>query len=370
MKKTLLAAALVCAVILSCSCSKTNSSVREGSLAQFDTLSYALGANIGNGMKYQFGDIPMDYDRFYEGFKQGVFDKSTLTRSEMLDLLGDYFRNKRFERSRAVMLKRMKADSVRMAQGDSTRMEYEADESMFATPGERDSISYALGADIGYNIREDGMPVQTVWVLEGMKEVQQGDSLRMDEQQINAYLQHYFNVTRPAENAKASEEWLREIESKSGVKKTESGLLYKITKQGDESVRATDKRDQVRVLYKGTTRTGKVFDASRYEDLSSEDQETRKRFNPEHYAQPDTATFQLARVIPGWTEGMQLVGKGGRITLWVPSNLAYGERAAGRKIGPNEALKFEVELIDVIPYVDTQTSAPVVTPQTAADQAE
>ena len=123
-------------------------------------------------------------------------------------------------------------------------------------------------------------------------------------------------------------------------------------KAGDDNVRATDKRDQVRVLYKGSTRDGKVFDASRYEDLTPEDQEARKRFNPEDYQKTDTATFQLARVIPGWTEGMQLVGKGGKIILWVPSELGYGERGGGRKIGPNEALKFEVELIDVIPYVD------------------
>lgn len=354
MKKILFAAALVCAVTLGSCGRKNDGAVRMGSLSQFDTLSYALGANIGNGMKYQFGDLPLDYDRFYVGLEEGAFDKSSLKRTEMLDLLGDYFQNKRFERSRAVMTKRMQADSARMAQGDSTRVEYEADASMFATPEERDSISYALGADIGYNIREDGMPVQVVWVLEAMKEAHQNDTMRMNEQEVNAYLQRYFMVTRPAENAKASEEWLRKIERKSGVMKTESGLLYKINKSGDQTVRATDKRDQVRVIYKGTTRDGKVFDSSRYADLSPEDQQTRRRFNPTDYEKTDTATFQLSRVIAGWTEGMQLVGKGGRITLWVPSNLAYGERAAGRKIGPNEALKFEIELIDVIPYVDPQ----------------
>ena len=193
--------------------------------------------------------------------------------------------------------------------------------------------------------------MQLVWLVEAMKEVR-GDSTRMNEQEVNSYLNYYFYVKRPAENAKASAEWLSKIERKSGVKKTESGLLYKIVKAGDDNVRATDKRDQVRVLYKGSTRDGKVFDASRYEDLTPEDQEARKRFNPEDYEKTDTATFQLARVIPGWTEGMQLVGKGGKIILWVPSELGYGERGGGRKIGPNEALKFEVELIDVIPYVD------------------
>lgn len=368
MKKILFAAVLACAVTLG-SCDKKETTVRTGSLSQFDSLSYALGANVGFGMRYEFRDIPFDYDRFYEGIRDGALDRSDLSTEQMHEFLRDYFMQKRMERRQAVMHKRRVADSVRMAQGDSTRMEYEADESMFASPGERDSISYAFGVDIGRNMRQSSIPLQTVWVLEALKEVRE-DSTRMDEQQVNAYLQHYFMVTRPAENAKASEEWLKKIERKSGVQKTESGLLYKIERQGDQTLRATDSRDQVRVLYKGTTRQGDVFDASRYEDLSPEDQEIRRRFNPENYEQPDTATFQLARVIPGWTEGMQLVGKGGKITLWVPSDLAYGERAAGRKIGPNEALKFEVELIDVIPYVDPKTSEPVLDAEPAAEKAE
>ena len=70
------------------------------------------------------------------------------------------------------------------------------------------------------------------------------------------------------------------------------------------------------------------------------------------YEREEPAEFPLNRVIPGWTEGMKLVGKGGAITLWIPADLAYGPRGAGRDIGPNEALQFEVEIVDVKPYVE------------------
>ena len=68
--------------------------------------------------------------------------------------------------------------------------------------------------------------------------------------------------------------------------------------------------------------------------------------------------FPLNRVIAGWTEGMKLVGPGGKIMLYIPAELAYGQRGAGRDIGPNEALEFEVELIEVIPVTAEETAAP------------
>ena len=121
------------------------------------------------------------------------------------------------------------------------------------------------------------------------------------------------------------EAFLKENASKEGVKTTASGLQYKITKEGTgKSPKATD---TVVVHYAGKLLDGTEFDSS------------IKRGEP--------ATFPLNRVIPGWTEGLQLLKEGGKATLYIPSKLGYGERGAGGKIGPNETLIFDVELIKI-----------------------
>ena len=73
-----------------------------------------------------------------------------------------------------------------------------------------------------------------------------------------------------------------------------------------------------------------------------------KTYQPDQVNKDNPIEFPLNRVIKGWTEGMKLVGKGGRITLWIPSELAYGEYGSGQNIGPNQALRFDVELLEVI----------------------
>ena len=129
------------------------------------------------------------------------------------------------------------------------------------------------------------------------------------------------------ENLEASKAWLAEVEKMEGVVKTESGLLYRIDREGT-GIQATADTNIVEVNYEGKTRTGKIFDSS--------------------YERGESISFPLNGVIKGWTEGMKYVKEGGQITLWIPSELAYGQRGAGRDIAPNEALEFEVELIDQI----------------------
>ena len=351
MKKILFAAALAGAAFMT-ACGGKDGGVRMGSLSDFDSLSYSLGANIGYGMNHEMRDIPFDFKAIDKGIKEGAMGKATQEHDKSLDMLREYFMSKRGERAQEIAAKRAEQDSIRLAGGDTTKVEYPAaDPAMFESEEERAEISYAFGNDIGYNISQSGMPIQLVWIGQAMQDVRDGKA-KMAEDAVNQYLQYYFMVKRPAENAEASKAWLEKMEKKSGVKKTESGLLYKVTDAGDASVMPKDPRDVVKVHYTGRTREGKVFDTSKFANRSKEQQEMIKKQRPDDFDKDEPVEFPLNRVSPGWTEGLQLVGKGGKITLWIPADLAYGARGAGRDIGPNEALEFEVELIDVTPYVE------------------
>ncbi|MCQ8104416.1 FKBP-type peptidyl-prolyl cis-trans isomerase [Methylomonas sp. SURF-2] len=133
------------------------------------------------------------------------------------------------------------------------------------------------------------------------------------------------NATTPAENKAAGEKFLADNAQTAGVITTASGLQYLVFNEGSGAMpKATD---NVTVHYKGTTIDGKEFDSS--------------------YGRGAPATFPLNRVIAGWTEGLQLMKEGAKYRFFIPSNLAYGERGAGRDIGPNAALIFDVELIKV-----------------------
>lgn len=119
--------------------------------------------------------------------------------------------------------------------------------------------------------------------------------------------------------------FLKENATKEGVKTTPSGLQYKVITEGTgASPKATD---VVEVHYRGTTIDGKEFDSS--------------------YKRGQTISFPLNGVIPGWTEGVQLMKEGGKYEFFIPSNLAYGRQGAGGVIGPDETLIFTVELVKV-----------------------
>ena len=126
----------------------------------------------------------------------------------------------------------------------------------------------------------------------------------------------------PLEKGKA---FLADNATKPGVKQTATGLQYTIIEPGTgKTPKATD---VVQVNYRGTLLDGTEFDSS--------------------YKRNAPAEFPLNRVIPGWTEGLQLIKEGGKIRLFVPSQLAYGSRSAGGVIGPDETLVFDVELLKV-----------------------
>ena len=193
---------------------------------------------------------------------------------------------------------------------------------------EQDSVAYAVGLQCGDFIKSVDSTMNLNVVMGAVKDVI-NNKQKMDNEAAMAFMREYFMVRKPARAKVASEEFLAKVEKENpNVKKTESGLLYEIIKNGSD-LKAVSDSDEVKVIYEGRLKEGKVFDSSK--------------------ERGDTVQFALNRVIKGWSEGMKLVGKGGTIKLWIPAELAYGAQGAGNVIGPNEALVFEVELIDVIP---------------------
>ena len=194
---------------------------------------------------------------------------------------------------------------------------------------EIDSVSYSLGVNIGENLKTQfpdinlkNFELAIKDVLDNQKEPKISGA---DAQKV---IQNYFQK----QQAKASEsvieegkKFLTENSKKDGVITLESGLQYEIIKSGEGAKPTIN--DQVTTHYHGTLLDGTVFDSS------------VERGQP--------ATFPVSGVIKGWTEALQLMTVGSKWKLFVPYDLAYGERGAGPKIGPYTTLIFEVELISI-----------------------
>lgn len=193
-----------------------------------------------------------------------------------------------------------------------------------------DKLSYAWGLAMGQQLR--GMGVKDLNVADytdAVKAVFEGkeSALPLDEAQklINDYLQ---DLQSKAESAakEAGSKFLEENKKNAGVKVTASGLQYVVEKEGT-GIQPTA-TDEVTVHYTGKLLNGQVFDSS--------------------VSRGEPATFPLNRVIPGWTEGVQLMKEGAKYTFFIPSDLAYGPQGVPNAIPPHSTLIFEVELIKVI----------------------
>lgn len=352
--------------------------IRYGNRDEMDSLSYYFGMSMGYEIKYSSMDLPLDINVVSGAAGEAMLGTASQGYGESVEYIKNYFNTKYYERRNAVLVKHAKDDSVRLAQGDTTTVRYKADPTMFDDDNERHDFSYALGNNYGSSIRSDvNLTISAYWFSKGLVDAFENNDALMGSDvpsafAVNAYMQNYLKNVRPGELKEQSERWLADAERQEGVQKSSSGLLYKIEQPGDMNVRATDDRDTVIVRYAGICSNGYEFESTyaKVENLKSEMERVRndasmperrkeyelKRLSTtlELYEQVD---YVLNDVIKGWTEGLKYVGKGGKITLWMPAKLAYGESGAGNTptpyngVGPNQALRFDIELLDVKPYM-------------------
>lgn len=198
-----------------------------------------------------------------------------------------------------------------------------------------DSVSYALGVLIGENNKQQMKSAPGVdqlnkeIILSAFEKAFTGDSVQIKPEKANAAIQAFFAKVSKGEgekNLKSGEEFLAANKAKAGVVTLPSGLQYEIIKTGTGPKPKLE--DQVKCHYHGTTIDGKVFDSS--------------------VDRGEPAVFPVNRVIPGWTEALQLMPVGSKWKLFIPAALAYGERGAGQDIKPNSTLIFEVELLEIV----------------------
>mgnify|MGYP000554950230 FL=1 len=199
-----------------------------------------------------------------------------------------------------------------------------------------DSVSYAIGISTGAGYKENlktlpGDPANVDDLIAGFIQAIKGDSsaMKMTPQAAQAYGQTYFMEASARDAKKTKEEgekFLAENKSKKDVFTTESGLQYQVVTEGTgDKPTATDK---VKVHYTGTLLDGTKFDSS--------------------VDRGEPMEFPVNGVIKGWTEVLQLMPVGSKYIVWIPSDLAYGERGAGQDIKPNSTLKFEIELLEIV----------------------
>ncbi len=200
-----------------------------------------------------------------------------------------------------------------------------------------EKISYALGLSMANSLQMQGIEIPNLeYFIQGMKDLLEGKELALTDSEIQAAFDEYemdeMEKQQPGyktiakKNLEEGQSFLSRNKLNPKVTTTPSGLQYEVLYKGTSSV-SPKATDTVEVHYRGTLIDGTQFDSS--------------------YDRGKTISFPLNQVIKGWTEGLQLMSIGDKYRFYIPAELAYGKRGAGKLIGPNAVLIFDVELINV-----------------------
>lgn len=323
---------LVSVVILFASCGGNGGADAKLS-NEMDSVSYFIGYDYGTSIVRDMGTIPgdpMNYTAIGVGFLDGI-NKATeqVAVKDRRVVLTAYFND----------LRQAMADSSSLDGDASGTLKVKNDGLSTVIKHRTDSVGYILGYDYGFNFVENidqmpGEPAVIGLVAAGFKLGITKDTVAFTYKgDIRTYIMNHFQKIEKlkqdsllADARIKMSAFLEENKAKEGVMVTESGLQYEIIKEGKGAKPSAS--DRVKVHYHGTTIDGTVFDSS--------------------VDRGEPAEFGVSQVIPGWTEALQMMPVGSKWKLTIPSELAYGDQAAGPNIGPGSVLVFEVELLDIL----------------------
>jgi FKBP-type peptidyl-prolyl cis-trans isomerase FklB len=200
---------------------------------------------------------------------------------------------------------------------------------------QKDKISYAIGMNIGQSMKKDSLDLDPAIVSRGLNDALTGAKPLMTEDEAKTVMTEFRSEMMKKQqaaaqqagdsNKQAGQQFLAANKTKEGVVTLPSGLQYKVLKEGTGPKPTAS--DTVVTNYRGTLIDGTEFDSS--------------------YKRGEPATFPVGQVIKGWTEALQLMPVGSKWQLFIPSDLAYGERSPGGEIGPNSTLIFDIELLSI-----------------------
>ena len=196
---------------------------------------------------------------------------------------------------------------------------------------EQQKLSYALGAYFSQGVSRNDIDLDVPAFMQAVEDILTGSELKISDAEMQRVLSAYQQkiveerTASASSNKSAGEKFLADNKTKDGVVTLPSGLQYKVIKQGDGP--KPEAGSNVKVHYHGTHIDGTVFDSS--------------------YERGEPISLSLNQVIKGWQEAVPLMKVGSKYQIYVPSDLAYGERGAGGSIGPNETLIFDIELLAI-----------------------